>query len=367
MAVVAPVPTAMMTTTVSVNRCDLRRSLIAYRRSVMEVCVKCASGRRLGGVESDGTCDNPLKEDKFGLAGGRQSEAASRAARLSGWHLICKRGIMPRTLFLLLVLACASPVAAQVPADAGSVAITVRPTTADVYIDGDRWVSPDLTVPLVVQLVPGRHQIEVRAPGYRPFSTGVDIRRGESTPLNVSLTAGYTPPEFGVPPPASQPGPIRQISAARPSEDGFVFATDFKITDMNHRTTGFAGFYGGMVFAGQVMIGGGAYFQLDDYQSEQMAYGGLVAEYRLFHDHPVGVTLHGLAGYGATNVPVFYGSGHPQPRGGYGYNYGYACGYGYGYYGCPYDGFFVGEPEVQVAARLGSSVRLVGGIGYRFT
>jgi hypothetical protein len=274
---------------------------------------------------------------------------------------------MPRSRviqLLALVLLVAAPAAAQPPSDIGTVAITVRPTTADVYIDGDRWVSPDLTVPLVVQLAPGRHGIDVRAPGYRPFHTVVDVQRGESTPLNVSLPAGFTAPEFGAPPPA-QPGPIRQVSAARPSEDGFVFATDFKITDLNHRTTGFAGFYGGMVFAGQVMIGAGAYFQLDDYPSEQMAYGGLVAEYRLFHDHPVGVTLHGLAGYGATNVGLFNGYGHGH---GYGYGYGYSCGYGYGYgYGCPYDGFFVGEPEVQVAARLGRSVRLVGGIGYRFT
>jgi len=271
---------------------------------------------------------------------------------------------MPRTLLVLLALSCAAPAAAQPPSDFGSVAITVRPTTADVYIDGDRWVSPDLSVPLVVQLVPGRHQIEVRAPGYRPFTTSVDIRRGESTPLNVSLPAGFSPPEFGPPSTASQPGPIRQVSSVRPAEDGFVFAPDFKITEMNHRTTGFAGFYGGVVFAGTVMIGGGAYFQLDDYPSEQMAYGGLVAEYRLFHDRPVHVTLHGLAGYGATNVGIYGHRGGPYPDP---YYYGGSCGYGYYYYGCPYDGFFIGEPEVQVAARLGDSARLVGGIGYRFT
>jgi hypothetical protein len=269
--------------------------------------------------------------------------------------------VIHRTTYVLLAMALAAlPVAAQPPADVGSVSVTVRPTTADVYIDGDRWVSPDLSVPLVVQLVPGRHGIEVRAPGYRPFSTVVDIHRGESTPLNVSLSAaGF----MEQPPPSSPTGPIRQVSA-RPSGDGFVFAPDFKITELNHRTTGLAGFYGGMVFAGQVMIGAGAYFQLDDYPSEQLAYGGLVAEWRLFHNHPVGVTLHGLGGYGATNVPVFYGSGHGR----YGYGSGYACSYGYGYYGgCPYDGFFIGEPEVRVAARLGDSVRLVGGVGYRFT
>jgi hypothetical protein len=277
--------------------------------------------------------------------------------------------VIHRTIYVLIVLALtAAPASAQPPSEAGSVSITVRPTAADVFIDGERWVSPDLSVPLVVQLAPGRHRIDVRAPGYRPFSTAVDIRQGESTPLNVSLSnAGFMdqpPPPSGQPRQPGPPGPIHQVSAARPSEDGFVFAPDFKITEMNHRTTGFAGFYGGVVFAGQVMIGGGAYFQLDDYPSEQMAYGGLVAEYRLFHDHPVHVTLHGLAGYGATNVAIY---GHNQPYyGGYGY-YG-SCGYGYSYYyGCPYDGFFIGEPEVQVAARLGQSARIVGGIGYRFT
>jgi hypothetical protein len=267
-----------------------------------------------------------------------------------------------RTVFVLLALA--APVAAQPGSEFGTVSVTVRPATADVFIDGERWVSPDPSKPLVVQLAPGRHSIDVRARGYRPYSTFVEIRRAESTPLNVSLPAGPPPPEFGAPPPpppgpSAQPGPIRQVSS-RPSGDGFVFAPDFKIADMNNRTTGFAGFYGGAVFAGRVMIGGGAYFQFDDYPSEQMAYGGLVAEYRLVKDHPVGVTLHGLAGYGATNVPIY---GHHR-----GYNSPYygSCGYGY-YYGCPSDGFFIGEPEVQVAARFGDTMRLVGGIGYRFT
>jgi hypothetical protein len=40
---------------------------------------------------------------------------------------------------------------------------------------------------LVVQLSPGQHQIEVRKDGYRPFSTDVEIRAGETLPLNVSL------------------------------------------------------------------------------------------------------------------------------------------------------------------------------------
>jgi hypothetical protein len=253
---------------------------------------------------------------------------------------------------VLVSLALVAPAAAQPGSELGTLAVTVRPTTADVFIDGNRWVSSDPSAPLEVRLAPGRHSIDVRARGYQRFSTIVDVRPGESTPLNVSLLAGATPPP-------ARPRQIQEVSAVGPSGDGFVLAPDFKFTEMNNRTTGFAGVYGGAVFAGRVMLGGGAYFQLDDYASEQMAYGGFVAEYRLFHDHPVGVALHGLAGFGATNLPIY----------GHGGRYAYYgnCGYGYAYYGCPYDGFFIGEPEVRVAARFSDSLRLVGGIGYRFT
>src|SRR5256885_11885640 len=33
-----------------------------------------------------------------------------------------------------------------------------------VYVDGERWVSTDTSTALLVQLAPGRHTIEVRAP-----------------------------------------------------------------------------------------------------------------------------------------------------------------------------------------------------------
>jgi hypothetical protein len=264
-----------------------------------------------------------------------------------------------------LLLALPVAASAQGTGDLGTLSITARPANAEIYVDGERWVSPDTTTALAIQLVPGQHRVEVRAPGFRPYSSLIDVHRGETTPLNVILPNGPSaPPPFSQAPPQPAgpypgPGPIQQVSR-KPSDDGFVFAPDFKVTEMNHRTTGFAGFYGGVVFAGQVMLGGGAYFQLDDYNSEQMAYGGFVGEYRLFHDKPVGLTIHGLAGFGATNVG-FYGHGHyPNP-----YNNGY---YG-GCYGCgyPYDGFFVGEPEAHFVAKLGNTGRFVAGAGYRWT
>ncbi len=65
--------------------------------------------------------------------------------------------------------------------------IRVQPAGADVLIDGERWRGPDGDDRLLVQVTDGRHHIEVRKEGYQPFTTEVDVRGGESLPLNVSL------------------------------------------------------------------------------------------------------------------------------------------------------------------------------------
>ncbi len=69
----------------------------------------------------------------------------------------------------------------------GAVAIRVQPDDAEVLIDGDRWEAPPPGDRLVVQLSDGEHRVEIRREGYRPFSTTVRVRRGETSPLNVSL------------------------------------------------------------------------------------------------------------------------------------------------------------------------------------
>jgi uncharacterized membrane protein len=56
-----------------------------------------------------------------------------------------------------------------------------------VLIDGERWRGPGGDDRLVVQVTDGRHHIEVRKDGYQPFATDVEVRDGESLPLNVSL------------------------------------------------------------------------------------------------------------------------------------------------------------------------------------
>ena len=69
----------------------------------------------------------------------------------------------------------------------GRLAIRVQPQGAEVYIDGERWLAPDTADRLVVNVAEGRHHIEVHKTGFDSFSIEVDVRRGETSPINVSL------------------------------------------------------------------------------------------------------------------------------------------------------------------------------------
>jgi len=71
----------------------------------------------------------------------------------------------------------------------GRLAIRVQPQGAEVYIDGERWLAPDTADRLVVNVAEGRHHIEVHKTGFDSFSIEVDVRRGETSPINVSLPA----------------------------------------------------------------------------------------------------------------------------------------------------------------------------------
>ena len=70
----------------------------------------------------------------------------------------------------------------------GTLAIRVQPAGADVLIDGERWTSGQGDDRLIVQVSEGTHHVEIRKDGFRRFSTDVQVRRGETTPVNVSLS-----------------------------------------------------------------------------------------------------------------------------------------------------------------------------------
>jgi hypothetical protein len=69
----------------------------------------------------------------------------------------------------------------------GQVAIRVQPGDAEVLIDGEPWRSQTGAERLVVQLAGGTHRVEIRKDGYDTYVTAIEIRRGETTVLNVSL------------------------------------------------------------------------------------------------------------------------------------------------------------------------------------
>lgn len=69
----------------------------------------------------------------------------------------------------------------------GQVAIRVQPLDAEILINDELWRGPQGADRLVVHLKPGLHRIEVRKEGFDPFVTTVDVKKGETTVLNVSL------------------------------------------------------------------------------------------------------------------------------------------------------------------------------------
>ena len=71
--------------------------------------------------------------------------------------------------------------------------IRVQPADAEILIDGQRWQTPDADRPLEVRVPAGRVRIEIRKPGFTPFSTELSVQPGEVTPLNVSLPSPDQP------------------------------------------------------------------------------------------------------------------------------------------------------------------------------
>jgi hypothetical protein len=56
-----------------------------------------------------------------------------------------------------------------------------------VLIDGEKWRGPEVQDRLIVDVAEGRHTVEIQKSGYRSYVTDVQVRRGDTTPLNVSL------------------------------------------------------------------------------------------------------------------------------------------------------------------------------------
>jgi hypothetical protein len=64
--------------------------------------------------------------------------------------------------------------------------IFVQPTSADLTIDGQRWVTSD-EGHFLEQVPAGKHRVEIKKPGYRQFTTEIEVGDGQTVPQNVSL------------------------------------------------------------------------------------------------------------------------------------------------------------------------------------
>ena len=69
----------------------------------------------------------------------------------------------------------------------GTLSIRVQLADADVVVDGEKWQAPQGQDRLAIEVPEGRHTVEISKAGYRSYVTDIDVRRGETTPLNVSL------------------------------------------------------------------------------------------------------------------------------------------------------------------------------------
>jgi hypothetical protein len=76
------------------------------------------------------------------------------------------------------------------PAEFGTLAVRVKPHDAEILIDGETWDRPAGEEGLSIDLAEGPHEIEIRKEGYSPYVRTVDVLRGRTFTLNVSLPPG---------------------------------------------------------------------------------------------------------------------------------------------------------------------------------
>ncbi len=69
----------------------------------------------------------------------------------------------------------------------GTLSLRVRPSDAEVFIDGERWTGASDSDTMLIQLSEGPHRVEVRRDGMATYEENVLIRRDRTMTLNVSL------------------------------------------------------------------------------------------------------------------------------------------------------------------------------------
>jgi hypothetical protein len=71
----------------------------------------------------------------------------------------------------------------------GTLSIDLNPADAEVLLDGQPLPIPRGQGPLMVDVSEGHHSVQVRKPGYVGYLAEVEIRRAETSTLNITLRA----------------------------------------------------------------------------------------------------------------------------------------------------------------------------------
>jgi hypothetical protein len=194
--------------------------------------------------------------------------------------------------------------------------------------------------------------------------------------LAAAVTLGTSLPAFAQPTPAAQPGTmiIERI------EQGFVFAPDVRITEVNDHTSTLVGGYAGWMTDRTWLVGGGGYWLVNGSDDLEMAYGGLVAEWLARSDERIGFGIRGLVGGGGATIGTTAGEYFgvrdlDVPRGDPRFRHANQWMRG-GHGGAAIDAetallvheyFFVAEPQANVILHFSRWARLNVGVGYRLT
>ena len=135
--------------------------------------------------------------------------------------------------------------------------------------------------------------------------------------------------------------------------NGFLVAPDFKYTEIDHKSSGLAGGYAGLVLDDHFFLGGGGYVLATERRGRDLAYGGLMLQWLGGGSDVFGFGAKMLLGGGSATSS---GTVQVVERGRLIVE--------------PFRArrnFLVAEPELDARIRIAPHLRLAIGAGYRFT
>ncbi|PYR28271.1 MAG: hypothetical protein DMF92_14530 [Acidobacteria bacterium] len=156
-------------------------------------------------------------------------------------------------------------------------------------------------------------------------------------------------------------------------KSSFLVAPDFKVTEVDHKTSELAGAYAGWLTDNTLLIGAGGYWLANRPNDREMAYGGLVVGWRARTNHRLGFGAKALVGGGQatlSNTIIGIGEDSDDRNGQFGRGPSSPREHPVLQQTAPtrarfHDGFFIVDPEATLLVNLTHRLRLTSGMGYR--